>query len=106
MTDSDSSLPKSYSRLLKRYPVFSKALSNLGETVKQQGPIDAKHAQLIQLAAAASIRSEGAVHSHARRAMELGANEEDIRHTLILLTSTIGFPSVAAALTWVEDVFE
>jgi len=39
---SDSSLPKSYSRLLKRYPVFSKALANLGETVRQQGPIDAK----------------------------------------------------------------
>lgn len=65
-----------------------------------------KQAQLIQLAAAASIRSEGAVHSHTRRALELGANEEEIRHTLILLTSTIGFPSVAAALTWVEDVFD
>jgi len=103
---SDSSLPKNYSRLLKRYPVFSKALANLGETVRQQGPLDAKQAQLIQLAAAASIRSEGAVHSHTRRALELGANEEEIRHTLILLTSTIGFPSVAAALTWVEDVFD
>ncbi|KKL30629.1 hypothetical protein LCGC14_2368530, partial [marine sediment metagenome] len=27
---SDDSLPKSYSRLLERYPEFSKALSNLG----------------------------------------------------------------------------
>lgn len=103
---SDSSLPKSYSRLLKRYPVFSKAFANLGETVRQQGPLDTKQAQLIQLAAAASIRSEGAVHCHTRRALELGANEEEIRHTLILLTSTIGFPSVAAALTWVEDIFD
>lgn len=102
----DSSLPKSYSSLLKRYPVFSKALANLGETVRQQGPLDAKHAQLIQLSAAASIRSEGAVHSHTRRALELGADKEEIRHAIILLTSTIGFPSVAAALTWAEDIFE
>jgi alkylhydroperoxidase/carboxymuconolactone decarboxylase family protein YurZ len=103
---SDSSLPKSYSCLLKRYPVFSKALASLGETVRQQGPLDVTQAQLIQLTAAASIRSEGAVHSHTRRALELGANGEEIRHTLILLTSTIGFPSVAAALTWVEDIFD
>ncbi len=101
----DSLLPKTYSRLLKRYPVFSKALSNLGETVRQQGPVNAKNAQLIQLAAAASIRSKGAVLSHTHRALELGANEEEICHTLLLLTSTIGFPAVAAALSWVEDVF-
>ena len=103
---SDSSLPKTYSRLLKRYPVFEKALSNLGETVRQQGPLDAKHAQLIQLAAAASIRSEGAVHSHTHRALALGASGEEILHTLILLTSTIGFPTVAAALSWVEEILD
>ncbi|MEH6617008.1 MAG: carboxymuconolactone decarboxylase family protein [Porticoccus sp.] len=103
---SDDSLPKSYSHLLQRYPEFSKALSNLGETVRQQGPLDDKHAQLIQLAAAASVRSEGAVHSHTRRALESGASEEEIRHTLLLLTSTIGFPAVAAGLSWVEDIFE
>lgn len=102
----DSSLPKTYTRLLKRYPVFSKALANLGEIVHQQGPVDAKNAQLIQLAAAASVRSEGAVLSHAHRALELGSNEEEIRHTLLLLTSTIGFPAVAAALSWVEDIFD
>lgn len=101
---SDKSLPKTYSNIVQQYPAFGRALSDLGEVVRKQGPIEEKQAQLIQLAAAASVRSEGAVHSHTRRAIEAGASEEEVRHTLLLLTSTIGFPSTAAALSWVDDI--
>jgi AhpD family alkylhydroperoxidase len=62
--------------------------------------------QFVQLAAAAAVRSEGAVHSHARRAVEAGASAEEIRHAILLLTSTIGFPTVVAAMTWADDVLE
>ena len=72
--------------------------------MKQAGPIDEKTAQLVQLAAAAAIRSEGSVHSHTRRSLEAGATPEEIRHALILLTSTIGFPTVVAGLTWAGDI--
>jgi 4-carboxymuconolactone decarboxylase len=44
------------------------------------------------------------VHSHVRRAVENGAPPEEIYHAIILLTSTIGFPTVSAALSWAEDV--
>jgi alkylhydroperoxidase/carboxymuconolactone decarboxylase family protein YurZ len=66
--------------------------------------LDEKTGHLIQLAAAAASSSEGAVHSHVRRALEAGAQPDEIRHAVILLTSTIGFPRVAAALSWVDDV--
>ena len=56
------------------------------------------------LAAAASLQSEGAVHSHTRRALEAGAAQEEIYHALVLLVSTIGFPKVAAAISWADDV--
>jgi alkylhydroperoxidase/carboxymuconolactone decarboxylase family protein YurZ len=36
--------------------------------------------------------------------MQAGAGEDEIYHTLILLTSTIGFPAVAAAISWADDV--
>ena len=68
------------------------------------GPLDERTSQLVQLAAAAAIRSEGAVHSHTRRALEAGVSTEEIYHTLILLTSTLGFPTVSAALSWADDV--
>jgi alkylhydroperoxidase/carboxymuconolactone decarboxylase family protein YurZ len=46
------------------------------------------------------------VHSHARRALDAGAKPDEIYHALILLTSIIGFPTVSAALSWVDDVIQ
>ena len=97
-------LPESFQRLGQRHKALLDAVDSLGRAAKQSGPIDEKTAQLIQLAAAASSRSEGAVHSHVRRALQAGANAEEIEHAIVLLTSTIGFPSVAAALSWAADI--
>lgn len=49
------------------------------------------------------MQSEGSVHSHARRALEAGAGIQEIEHSLLLLVSVIGFPRVAAALSWISD---
>ncbi|MFQ6021115.1 MAG: carboxymuconolactone decarboxylase family protein [Acidiferrobacterales bacterium] len=97
---------KQYLGIKERHGKFISAVEALGQVTKQEGPLDEKTGHLVQLAAAAAIRSEGAVHSHARRALEAGAQADEIRHTLILLTSTIGFPTVVAALTWADDVIE
>ena len=99
-------VPRHYRKLKEREGDFMEAVEALGRTAKQAGPLDEKTAQLIQIAAAAGIRSEGSVHSHTRRALEAGATPEEIRHALILLTSTIGFPGVAAALAWAGDILK
>ncbi len=88
----------------KRHEKFIKAVEDLGTVIKNEGPIDEKNAHLIQLAAAVSIRSEGSVHSHVRRALDAGARPEEIFHAIILLTSIIGFPTVAAAISWANDI--
>ncbi|MBI5409595.1 MAG: carboxymuconolactone decarboxylase family protein [Nitrospirae bacterium] len=97
-------LPKMYTSIRKRYEELSQAVENLGKTARTLGPVDEKTSHLIQLAAAAAIRSEGSVHSHVRRALDAGAKKDEIYHTLILLTSTIGFPAVSAAISWADDV--
>jgi 4-carboxymuconolactone decarboxylase len=99
-------LPDQFKSIKKRFSAYFKASENLGKAAKAAGPISNKNSHLIQLAAAAAIRSEGAVHSHARQALALGAKPEEIYHSVILLTSTIGFPSVSAALCWVDDVIQ
>ena len=96
--------PKWYATLEERHPNFMDAVQQLGRVVKEEGPLDKKTAHLVQLAAAATLRSEGAVHSHARRALEAGAKPEEIYHAVIVLTSTVGFPTVSASLSWVADV--
>ena len=95
---------KNYLKVKSRHPEFIAAVENLGITVKKEGPIDAKTANLIQLAVAAASQSEGSVHSHTRRSLEAGATKEEIYHAIILLTSTIGFPRAMAALSWADDV--
>ncbi|MGO9379833.1 MAG: carboxymuconolactone decarboxylase family protein [Dissulfurispiraceae bacterium] len=97
-------LPNQYVSIKKRFKGFFKASENLGKAAKIAGPIDDKTSHLIQLAAATAIRSEGSVHSHTRRAIELGAKPDEIYHAIILLTSTIGFPTVSAALSWADDI--
>ncbi|HIJ60445.1 MAG TPA: carboxymuconolactone decarboxylase family protein [Nitrospirae bacterium] len=82
------------------------ALENLGKTIKSSGPLDEKTSQLIKIAVSTAIRSEGAVHSHTRRALELGASAEEIYHAILLTTSTIGFPNVSAGLSWADNLIE
>lgn len=95
---------KTYHEITTRYPEIITALDNLGTTVRKLGPLEEKTSQLIQLAAAAAGGSEGAVHSHTRRAKQAGATGEEIYHALLLLISTIGFPKTMAALSWARDI--
>jgi alkylhydroperoxidase/carboxymuconolactone decarboxylase family protein YurZ len=101
-----SETPKHYQRMRQRYPEVLDAVGHLGRTVRESGPLGEKEIQLVQLAAAAAVKSEGGVHSHARRALEAGATSEEVRHALLVLISTLGYPNVAAAISWAEDVTE
>ena len=97
---------KHYRKVRKMYEGVVKAAEKLGEEVKKAGPIKGKEAELIQLAAALANRSEGAVHSHTKRALEAGATQEELYHAAILLTNTIGFSAVMAGITWISDIAE
>ncbi|MBE0638232.1 MAG: carboxymuconolactone decarboxylase family protein [Bacteroidales bacterium] len=98
--------PKHYLNVKETFPQLIQAVENLGEAARSAGPLDKKTTHLIQLAAAVTNRNEGAVHSHTRRLLEAGATPEEIRHAIVLLVSTIGFPSVMAGLSWAEDMMD
>lgn len=98
------SYPRNYQKLLKRFPELMKAHEEVGRIARTSGPLDEKTCHLIQLAAAIAARSEGGVHSHARRAIAAGATWDEIYHVIALMISTVGFPSAAAAFSWVSDV--
>jgi AhpD family alkylhydroperoxidase len=98
--------PRNYMMIQKRFPKLMKAHEEAGRLAREEGPLDAKTGNLIQLAACVAQRSEGGVHSHARRALKAGASKDEIYHTLALLISTVGFPTIAAAFSWVNDVLE
>ena len=99
-------LPRHYKNLRKKFPDYFAALENLGREAKAMGPLDEKTVELLHLTAAAAIRSEGALHSHARRAAAAGATREELYQALFSVTSTIGFPAVAASISWLEDIIK
>lgn len=96
--------PRNYTMLQKRFSKLIKAQEEVGKLARKAGPLDAKTGNLIQLAASVALRSEGGVHSHARRAMKAGASVEEIYHTIALLINTVGFPTAAAAFSWINDL--
>ncbi len=104
MVVTEAKFPPWYVFIKEQHGNFIDSLEKLGEVLRQEGPLDDKTSHLVQLAAAAAIRSQGSVHSHVRRALAAGASPEEIYHTLIVLTSTIGFPTTSAALSWAYDI--
>jgi len=99
-------LPKRYTDFLATYPKVAKAYHDLGDACSQAGPLEEKVRALVRLGIAVGRQHEGAVHSHARKALEAGASAKEIRHAVLLSTTTIGFPAMMAALSWVDDVLE
>ena len=100
----ETQLPTRFQQFGKKYPAIMRAYESLGAATAEAGPLDAKTRALVKLAIATGAWREGAVHSHTRRALAAGCTPDEIRHVVLLATTTLGFPSMMAALSWVDDV--
>jgi alkylhydroperoxidase/carboxymuconolactone decarboxylase family protein YurZ len=103
MTDVNE-LPSKAGDVAKEYPEIWKAYSALGEACAKTGPLDAATIRLVKLALAVGSSSEGAVHSHARRASAEGVTPAQMKHIALLAIPTVGWPQAVRAMTWIEDV--
>ena len=99
-------VPKRFLKFQKTYPALAKAYDQLGKAARTAGPLNAKTRELAGLAIAIGARHEGAVHSHTRKALEAGCSAKEIRQTVLLSVTTMGFPNMMAALSWVDDVLD
>ncbi len=98
--------PKHFTDFLKTYEDVGAAYKSLGSATLAAGPLPKKTAQLVKLGIAVGMRHEGAVHAHCRKAIGAGCTAEEVRHAVLLATTTLGFPGMMAALSWVDDVIE
>ena len=101
---SKTQIPARYQHFDKSYPAVMRAVEALGEATQSAGPLDSRTRALVKLAIAVGALREGAVHSHTRRALEVGCTPDELRHVGVLAITTIGFPSTMAAMSWVEDI--
>ena len=88
------------------YPAAWDAYRALGEAAGASGPLDERTRRILKLALAIGARSEGAVHSHCRQALDEGVPADALRHVAVLAITTLGFPAAMAALSWIGDVVD
>jgi 4-carboxymuconolactone decarboxylase len=98
--------PANYEMIRAQYAEVIAAYEGLGDLVTQAGPLSAREQRLVKLALALGAGLEGAVHSHARRALAEGVSADEARHACLLALTTIGFPAMARGMSWLDDVFE
>jgi alkylhydroperoxidase/carboxymuconolactone decarboxylase family protein YurZ len=101
---SEQDLPSGAGQVAEHYPEVWQAYAALGKACAETGPLDARTRRLVKLALAVGSRSEGAVHSHTRRALQDGIEPQALKQVAILAIPTLGLPAGVAALTWIEDI--
>jgi 4-carboxymuconolactone decarboxylase len=101
-----SQIPKRYQRFKEDYEDVADAYESMGDAVHKAGPLNDKTRALIKLAISTGARLEGAVHSHVRKAIKVGASKEEMHQVALLALPTIGLPSMMAALSWIDDIVE
>ncbi len=99
-------LPGIYQRFAADYPSVMEAYTALAERLHGAGPLSARERRLAKLGIAIGAESEGAVRSHARKALAEGLEAEAIRHAAVLAISTAGYPAAMAAYRWINEVLD
>jgi alkylhydroperoxidase/carboxymuconolactone decarboxylase family protein YurZ len=102
--DKPEGLPSAAGAIARDYPTIWQAYTALGKATAEAGPIDGKTLRLVKLALAVGASLEGAVHSHARRAVAEGVSPEELQHVALLAIPTLGLAHGARAATWISDV--
>lgn len=97
-----SSLPKSFRDFSDDHPTLWRAYEQLGGAAADSGPLDARTRELVKLGMATAARSRSAVQSHTHRALEAGATAAEVEHAVLLGITTVGFPTMMTALSWVR----
>lgn len=104
--DDMSMLPKQFVAFKNKYSDVFNSYEALGNAATEAGPLTAKEIALVRLGIAAGAGLEGAVHAHCRRAVDAGLTPDEIRHAMILCVTTLGFPSMMANLSRVNDLLD
>ena len=105
LTDAPTvNMPGTAMRLAKSHPDLWAAYQHFGALVNSAGPLTDRERRLVHLAYALGSTSEGAAHSHARRALAEGMDDKTLEHVALLAATTLGWPKAVRALSLLEDV--
>ena len=96
-------LPDIFKTFLENHGEIAEAYQKAGMLCSKAGPISEKNQHLIQLGIAVGLGSKGGVRSHARRAKDSGATDQEIMQAVLLAAPIVGFPAMMASYGWVRE---
>ena len=104
MVEKADELPSGAGNVARAYPAVWEAYAALGKATAEAGPLDERTRRLVKLALSIGASSEGAVHSHTRRAVAEGILKTELRQVALLAITTLGLPQAVKGLSWIEDI--
>ncbi len=97
-------LPGTAGLIAREKPELWRAFQAMGAAASAAGPLNEREQRLVSLALALAGDSEGATHSHARRAIAEGLTASELEHVAFLAITTLGWPHAVRGLSWIRDV--
>ena len=86
-----STLPGGAKTIAEDFPEIWAAYSSLGAATAGAGPLTERERRLVKLALSIGAGSEGATHSHSRRAVAEGVETGAIEQVALLACGPLGF---------------
>jgi AhpD family alkylhydroperoxidase len=87
-----------YTAFKGEFPELSRRIDDAGRAVHEEGgPLDAPTRALLKVAMSGASGHQRALETHITAAREAGVSEDEIKHALLLLFHTCGFPTLMEA---------
>ena len=87
------------------FPKIHEMYETLGKEIHENsGPLDEKTSWKIKIAISGACNHRRALETHIKKAKAAGITDEEIKHTLLLLIPTAGFPSFMEAYSVFADI--
>lgn len=94
-----------FTKFKKDFPKVYSGHEALGKEIHEKsGPLPEKIRWLIKIAVSGATHHGIALETHIIKAKEAGVTEDEIRHALLLLIQTAGFPTFMEAYTVFEKI--
>ena len=94
-----------FTKFKKEFPDIHAHHEALGKEIHEKsGPLDAKSRWLIKIAISAACNHKRALATHIKKAKAAGVVDEEIKHALLLIIPTAGFPTFMKAYSVLESM--
>jgi 4-carboxymuconolactone decarboxylase len=98
---------KVFTRFKEEFPEVYARYEELGREVHEKvGPLGENSRWLIKIAISAACNHKRALATHIKKAKAAGVADEEIKHALLLLIPTAGFPTFMKAYAVLNNVVD